>query len=581
MAEPHEAPQPISPVGERGGQPARLAAWLQFPRRLVLLLLAWALSSVIIKTLVSSLVAAPSLSRGTIDWTLSLAEKRAVADIVAERLPNTLLLVGVALGLALILALALAVVAAGVHRLESRAGPLGSVLKGLGRLLTFAPAALPAWGLAVVFLYLLVFQLRLLPAVGLVSSSGPGAGGFVDRVRHLVLPAAALAAFPAVATAQSIAREVTLLRTQGGLRLWLTGLLRGLGTLLGQAGGILGAAVVVEIGFAWPGLGRTLVESLLRSDLPVVLGVLLACAVFILVGRIAAELFRWLERLVREEPVPGGAFPRQQRAHRVYVVVALALLLVPLGLAAVGAFSDVNAVLRTDTASINQGPSASHPLGTDTLGRDIMARVFRGVLVSLAAAVIAALAATFVGGAYGALAGFVASRRTLLAESLADVLLWPADVMLFMPAVAVALIVAQMLNTPLSRGADVNWLPVLCALAIALLPRVFRAAQTLWLGRAEEHKGALLDGVGAVFLSAILLGLGLVVTLDHVGLGIQPPTPTLGGLIREGTNFLRLTPLALLAPGIALWACATALYFAADALIGYFQDKGVLARLNE
>ena len=105
--------------------------------------------------------------------------------------------------------------------------------------------------------------------------------------------------------------------------------------------------------------------------------------------------------------------------------------------------------------------------------------------------------------------------------------------------------------------------------------------RTLWLGRSPGQQGGMLDGLGALFLGTSLFGLGLVVTMSYVGKGIQPPMPALGSLLRDGMNLLQSNPTALLAPLFVLWACVVALYFAADALIGYFQDKGVFARLNE
>jgi len=560
-----------------------LATGLQLPRRLVFLLLAWLLSTAVIGELVLALAETVPGRGEPADWSTSLLYQQPVAEIVASRLPHTLLLLGVALGLALVLALILALLAMLVHHLEQSqsAGPLGSVLKGLGRIPTFAVASLPAWGLGVVLVYFLAFRLQLLPAVGMVSTTGPDAGTLADRLRHLVLPVVTLAAFPTVATAQAIAREVTLPRTKGGWRIWLGGLFRALGTLLGQIGGVVGAAVLVETAFAWPGLGRTVVEAVVRGDASLLLGMLKALAVFILVGRAAAELFRWLEGLVREEPVPAAPSRWRKTARAIYVVVALALLLVPLGLAAAGAFTSPNAVLYENPTSRMQGPMAGHPWGTDTQGRDVRARVLRGTMISLAAAVMGAVLATFVGGGYGALVGFLASRRTLLTESLADVLLWTADVALFLPAVPTVLIVASLIPTSASAATAVNWEPVFGAVGIALLPRAMRAGQALWLGRSPTQKGGILDGLGALFLGTILFGLGLVVTMSYVGVGVQTPMPALGSLLREGMNLLRTNPAALLAPLFVLWACTVALYFAADALIGYFQDKGVLARLNE
>ncbi len=119
------------------------------------------------------------------------------------------------------------------------------------------------------------------------------------------------------------------------------------------------------------------------------------------------------------------------------------------------------------------------------------------------------------------------------------------------------------------------------AVRVGLEARAVRAAQTLWLVRGQEPRGTPLDGVGALFLGIALAALGLGATVDYVGLGIVPPTPALGSLIRDGMSILRANMAAVMAPTIALAAVGLALYLAADALIGYFAEKGVLTRMDE
>jgi peptide/nickel transport system permease protein len=566
------------------GQPGKIAAWLQFPRRLVLLALAWLLSRVVIAALMAAAAATRLVAPAQLDWSISLAQKRPVAEIVTARLPNTLLLVGTAMAVALVLALVLALLAAFVHWLEDRAGLLGSIPKGLGRLLAFVLAAPPGWLLGTLLLVYLAVQLGLFPVVSQYDPAwAKTLPGLVSHVRYMVLPTVALAAFPAVATAQAIAREVTLPRVGGGGRVALAGLFRGLGTLLGQVGGLLGMAMVVEHLFAWPGLGWLLWESLPRMDFPVEAGVLASYALLILFGRLAAELFHWLERLVRVEPLPPAPSPQRKRTRTVYVVLALALLLVPLGLAAAGLTVGAYAAERQDRNSTNDPPSAEHPWGTDYVGRDLQARVLRGGLVTLGIVVVAAAAVTVVGGLYGVLTGFLAGRKTLLAESLADLLLWPAEVALFIPAIPAAIVLVFVLGPTLWDFPLVGrWLYVVVPVAIVLLPRAVRAAQALWLSwPAQSVAGMAVAGIGALFLGVALAAFSPLAVNTGIGLGVAPPTPELGSLVFEGAVAIRSYPLQAVIPSVALGACALALYFAVDALSGYFQDKGLLARLNE
>jgi ABC-type dipeptide/oligopeptide/nickel transport system permease component/ABC-type dipeptide/oligopeptide/nickel transport system permease subunit len=572
----------------------RLAAWLQFPRRVVLLLIALVLALLLIRALRGPLLAAgmpEDLARDP-DWSVSWLAKRPVGEMVGERLPNTLILLGAATLVALLFALVAALVAVLVHKLEERTGPLGSILKGLGRLWVFGNAAMPVFGTAMflILVYAVKFKewgLPSLPMGGMYTITPDNRYKYdlLDRLQHLVPPSFALALLPAALTAQAMARELTLPRERGGFRLWLSGLFKGLGTLLGQAGGWLSAVVLIETTFSWPGIGRLALDAVYRQDLPVVLGILSACAVLVLIGRLGAELFCWLERLVQVPPISPQPEPNRWRktARTVWVVAALALLLIPLGVAVAGLTVDRDKVLQTDLGGRLAPPSAEHPWGTDNLGRDVKARVLRGGLITLGTVVLLVAAILLPSALGGTLAGFLASRRALWAESLADLLLLPADVLLCIPALPGAILASLMLGREQavfrSVGSSLpSWIGVGLVCALVLLPRAVRTYQALWIVAPERKRGLVLGlaGTGALLLGTAYAGFGLITSLEFLGLGTRPPLPTLGGLA---------TPGMLLGGGlvaiVALWACSLSLYVAADALIGFFGSKEVLARLNE
>ena len=566
-----------------GERQERLATWVQFPRRALLTLGAFGLALGLVVALRQPLLRAAGGPPGAgqePDWSVSWTMGMPVTVAIGERLPNTLLLLGTALLLALLLACAATIVAVLVHYLEENAGWPGSVLKGAGRLSVFSAAAMPAFCMAMILISIFAIRLRLLPAAGMLTPSG--AGGLGDRISHLILPVVVLALLPATLTAQAVARETTLPREHKGCRLWLAGLFKGLGVCLGQTGGLLGAAVLVEGVFSWPGIGRLALEAALRQDYPVLLGVLSAYAGMILVGRLAAELFRWLERLVHVPALDQPVTPWRRTAHRVWTIIALALLLIPLGLAAAGLTTDPDVALQADPGARGEPPSADHPWGTDVLGRDLQARVLRGAAATLGTAALVAVRVLLPGGLIGALVGFLASRRTWWAESVADLLLLPADVLLFIPAVPGAM--AMMMLLPRAAGtlrATWAWLGLVCALV--LLPRAVRMYQVLWTAAPEQRRGLALGlaGPGVLLLGTLFAGLGLVAALDFLGLGVQPPTPSLGGVLSEALRLLPVSPHVLLAGGAVLGACAFACFTAADALVGPFSSKEPLARLNE
>jgi len=566
-------PLPESPSPDQIARRERLAAWLQFPRRLVLLLLGWALSRVVLSAVTLATYATRRDLPQQWDWSQSLVSQSPVAEIVTHALPNTLLLVGAVLVLALGIAVLLALVAVCGHWLARRTSFWGALLGKLGRLLASLLAAPPAW-LLCLLLVLLLYRLHAF------SFYGPADKTLSGQLRHLAAPLVALAALPGVITARAISREVVLSGVQSGPRRWLTGVFRGLGTLLGQIGGLLSAAMLVEVVFGWPGLGWVALErGLWQLDFPVFLAALSVGTVIILGGRIAAEFFRWLERLVRGGVFPKTPSPGRGKVGKIYLLVALALLLIPLGLAAAGLTIDADAAARQNLRDWGAPPSPEHPWGTDSLGRDLQARVLRGGLVTLGVAALAAVSVVLLAGPTGALAGFLAERKTLLGESLADLLLWPAGVLLFIPVVPAAVLLA-FLFLPSVAFHGAHWLQAVLPVAIVLLPRTMRAAQGLWPSRPVQKRGwALAAGLGALFLGTALAALSPIALNNFFGLGVRAPAPELGLLVLEGGIALRSYPLQLLAPGLALWACAVALYVAADALSDDFSPE-VLAHLN-
>ena len=237
------------------------------------------------------------LSRG--DFGDSLISGRPVRELLAARLPHTLLLALTAMGLATALEMALGALAA---------LPAGSYLDTLLMGGTVLGLAVPTFWSALLLIMLFSLRLGWLPVVG----AGTG--------QHLVLPAVTLALPTAAIVARLMraglldvlgadyvrtaeAKGLSARRVLGVhvLRNALVPLVTVMGVHLGY---LLGGSFIVETIFAWPGLGRLTVQAIFDRDYPVVLGAALTIAAMYLVTNLLVDLAQaWLDPQVARETI--------------------------------------------------------------------------------------------------------------------------------------------------------------------------------------------------------------------------------------------------------------------------------------
>lgn len=216
----------------------------------------------------------------------SLLYKRPVADLMLERLPNTLILSGGALILCYLIGIPLGVLAA-VHR--------GKFLDGLSMSIAGLGLAIPSFWMGILLMTLFSIRLGWLPATG----AGDGWRSFVLPIVTLgFIESAAAARLLRSSMVQNLASEyVRTARSKGLVEIFVImrhafpNALMPLVSIIGlQLGTLLTGAVVVETVFAWPGLGKLLVDSILNKDFPVSQGVLLVIGSMIIVSNLLADL---------------------------------------------------------------------------------------------------------------------------------------------------------------------------------------------------------------------------------------------------------------------------------------------------
>lgn len=227
--------------------------------------------------------------------------------------------------------------------------------------------------------------------------------------------------------------------------------------------------------------------------------------------------------------------------------------------------------LTQSTMDRLQEPSAEHWLGTDDYGRDVFTRILYGTRVALLVGVLSVA----MGAVLGTLIGVVAAYTGGVLQA---VLMRIVDVMLSFPDLITGLLVMAVLGSG-------QW-KLIIAIGLTITPRFARIAYGPVLGLKEKEFVEAARAIGQntrVILSRHILpniggelivlaslwtasAIRLEASLSFIGLGIPPPTPTWGQMIRDGTVRLADLPLLSLAPGAALLLAVFAFNLVGDGL---------------
>jgi peptide/nickel transport system permease protein len=231
----------------------------------------------------------------------SLLQPGPASAVLADAVPNTLVLMGTALVLSFVIGI-------GVGSWQAaRAGSRGDRVAGGTSLVA---ASLPEFWLAAVLLLVFAYRLRFFPAAGVVDlvmhDSMSPAGRLLDRLRHLALPALTLALLGSASIAryqraalldvlpQDFIRTARAKGVTDRLVLWRHALRNALVPTIVLLGlslpTLLGGAVFVEQVFSWPGLGRIAAAAFHARDYQVVIGATIMGAVLVVAGGILADL---------------------------------------------------------------------------------------------------------------------------------------------------------------------------------------------------------------------------------------------------------------------------------------------------
>jgi peptide/nickel transport system permease protein len=225
-------------------------------------------------------------------------------------------------------------------------------------------------------------------------------------------------------------------------------------------------------------------------------------------------------------------------------------------------------------------PSADHPFGTDQLSRDVLSRVVSGARISLAVAALAVGLSVSLGAGVGLVAGYCGG-------TVDAVLMRFVDGALAVPRLFLLLLVLAVPDrVPLAALVlligTTGWFAtsrLVRAEVLRLREEAFvRAAEALGASRRRViFRHLLVNAAGPLLVSATL-GVGDVILLEaglsFLGLGVQPPTPSWGGMILDARPVLEAAPWVGIFPGVAITLTVLATNLVGDALRDALDPRG-------
>jgi peptide/nickel transport system permease protein len=232
----------------------------------------------------------------------------------------------------------------------------------------------------------------------------------------------------------------------------------------------------------------------------------------------------------------------------------------------------------TDLDHVLSGPTGTHPLGTDSLGRDVLTRLMYGGQVSLAGVAVAVLTMLVLGVVTGLLAGFLSGWVDRIAS-------WIIDLALSIPVIITLLVVLSVVGS--NETAAMITVGVLSAPSLARVVRgatmavkqetFVAAARVAGLPSTRIITGQVLPRVTGPIIVQTAIGAGGALIaqagIEFLGLGVQPPTPTWGGMITDAAQVVDQQAWLLVPTGLVVGLTVLAFGLLGDAVRDATADR--------
>ncbi|MDE0016910.1 ABC transporter permease [Candidatus Poribacteria bacterium] len=218
-----------------------------------------------------------------------------------------------------------------------------------------------------------------------------------------------------------------------------------------------------------------------------------------------------------------------------------------------------------------QGGSASHYLGTDKVGRDIFSRIVYGTRISLKVGLIAMTFSVGFGTLFGAIAGYYGGR-------IDNLIMRVMDMMLAMPSILLAMVIVTILGQSLTNAiiaVSIVYIPQYARILRASVLKVREldyvvAAKVIGASNSRILVTTVLPNCLAPLIVQATLGIGAAILdaagLSFLGLGAEIGEPEWGAMLNENRDLIRRAPLAVTAPGVAIFLIVLGFNLLGDAL---------------
>jgi ABC-type dipeptide/oligopeptide/nickel transport system permease subunit len=308
---------------------------------------------------------------------------------------------------------------------------------------------------------------------------------------------------------------------------------------------------------------------------------------------VATELSTYEFDQLEERNIWRDAFARMRRNRLAMVGLAIAMILIIVAI--IGPYVSPYGFNETNITQIEARPSASHWLGTDQLGRDLLSRILWGARTAVLVATLTTVLTTLLGVVLGSLAAYLGGWVDALISRVIDVLM-------SFPNLLLAIFVNATVKAPVQRFLEglaavtglrfladtvtIDYIIVFGALSIVSWPGMARLIRGQILSlRARDYimaaealgigtKGILLrhlipNALGPVVVT-VTVGFGAAMlaesSLSYLGIGVQPPGASWGRMISDSLGRWRYAPHLVLAPGLTLATVIFAFNFLGDGL---------------